>query len=231
MSSNTSYLWSTVGKKILMAVTGLILIMFLVGHLAGNLQLLMGNSVPFNKYADLLTGMGVLLIVVELFLVAFFLVHAVSAVSVTLNNWQSRPKKYDRYVSAGEPSRKTLSSATMIWTGLILLVFTVLHLYQFKYGPGVAEGYVTEIDGKQVRDLYRLVIEVYQDPVQVLWYVAAMGLLAFHLRHGFWSAFQSLGVHHPRWTPVIYTVGVLVAILLGVGFLGIPVWIYLRGGS
>lgn len=214
-----------------MAVTGLMLIVFLVGHLVGNLQLFLDSPDPFNKYADMLMGLGVLLIAVELALLAVFLLHMVSGAWVTLGNQSARPSKYFQFRSAGSASKKTLSSSTMIWTGIILLVFTALHLYTFKYGPGIAEGYVTEVDGKQMRDLHRLVIEVFQDPLHVIWYVAAMALMGFHLRHGFWSAFQSLGVFHPRLTPVLYALGLVVALILGIGFLGIPIWIYWQGGS
>ena len=80
-----------------------------------------------------------------------------------------------------------------------------------------------------MRDLHTLVWEVFQNPIYVAWYVGALIFLGFHLRHGFWSAFQSLGVHHPRFTPVIYSVGILVAIIISVGFLGIPLWIYFTG--
>lgn len=231
MTPTTSLLWSTVGKKFLMALTGLFLIVFLVGHLVGNLQLLIGNPVPFNRYADMLTGLGGLLIAIELVLLGGFLVHLVSGIAVTVSNWKSRNEKYDTFRSAGVTSRKTVSSSTMIWTGLVLVIFVVFHVYTFKYGPGIEEGYVMEIDGKQVRDLYRLVIEEFQKPAYVAWYVAAMIFLGFHLRHGFWSAFQSLGIHHPRCTPVIYGLALVVAVILGVGFLGIPIWLYVNGGS
>jgi succinate dehydrogenase / fumarate reductase cytochrome b subunit len=95
----------------------------------------------------------------------------------------------------------------------------------------MAEGYTTTIDGEEVRDLYRLVIEEFQKPWYTLFYVVCMFLIGFHLRHGFWSAFQSLGVHHPKWSSHIYTLGLLVAVILGLGFIGIPVWVFLQGGS
>jgi succinate dehydrogenase / fumarate reductase cytochrome b subunit len=214
-----------------MALTGLFLVGFLVGHLIGNLQLFLDNPEPFNRYAHMLISMGPLLIVIELVLIAIFLVHMVSAISVTWANWKSRPNRYHTYKSAGATSKKTFSSSTMIWTGVVLLVFLVVHIYTLKYGPGMAEGYTTTIDGEEVRDLYRLVIDEFQKPWYTLFYVVCMFLLGFHLRHGFWSAFQSLGVHHPKWTPHVYTLGLLVAVILGVGFIGIAVWIFLQGGS
>ncbi len=231
MASKASALWSTLGKKVLMAVTGIAMVGFLIGHLAGNFLLLTGDPDPYNAYSDFLIGLGWGLIVIELVLVAFFLVHVAAAVSVTRANRASRPGRYQRYRSAGEPSKQNVASRTMIWTGVVLFVFTVLHLYTFKYGPGEAEGYVSVIDGEQVRDLYRLVIEVFSNPWYVLWYVAAMAFMGFHLRHGFWSGFQSLGLHHPQYTRLIQVAGILLAIVLGVGFLLIPVWIYFLGGA
>lgn len=228
MSFFRQILASTIVRKAFLAVTGLGLFAFVVGHLAGNLLIFAGPE-AFNSYSHTLISMGGLLYFVEFFLAAVFLIHVAFAILVTLKNRKSRPTKYRTFKSQGPPSRLTVSSKTMIWTGLVLLVFTVIHLETFKFGPDVAEGYVVSHNGEQVRDLHRLVMEVFSDPVYVAWYVAAMILLGVHLRHGFWSAFQSLGVFHPRYTPLIYGAGALFAILLAAGFLAIPVWVYLKG--
>lgn len=227
----TSAARSSVGKKILMAVTGLCLVGFVIAHLAGNFALLLGHADAFNKYSHFLTSLGGLLIAVEIGLVLFFVIHIISGVDVWLEKRRARPVEYEKVAAAGGPSRKTISSTTMIYTGVVLAVFTVLHVITFKYGPGIDEGYVVNLDGQQIRDLYRLVIEVFQKPGYVIWYVAAMTFLLFHMRHGFWSAFQSLGLTHPRYTSLIYTVGVIIAIVVGIGFLAIPVWIYITGGG
>ncbi len=228
MSPNPPGFGTTVGQKLLLALTGLLLFAFLIGHLLGNLLLFLEDPSPFNRYADTLVNLGWPLILVEIFLLAAFIAHIAAAVSVTWRNRKARPIGYQKFKSAGEPSQKSLASSTMIWTGLVLLVFTVLHIYTFKYGPGVEEGYVSEIDGQRIRDLHRLVMEVFRDPLYVCWYVGAMIFLGFHLRHGFWSAFQSLGLQHPRYTPLIFTVGYISAVILGLGFLGIPLWVYLQ---
>ena len=112
----------------------------------------------------------------------------------------------------------------MLITGLVLLAFLILHIKTFKYGPY----YPTIIDNIEMRDLHRLVIEVFQDPLYVLWYVACMTLLGFHLRHGFWSAFQSLGLNFPHFIKPVQSIGVIVAVILGVGFVGIPLWIFVN---
>ncbi len=223
-----SLLWSTVAKKFLMALTGLALFLFICAHLAGNLLLFVSPE-AFNRYSHRLISMGGLLYFIELLLLAVFLIHVYTAVAVTWSNWRARPARYSQTVSRGGPSRMNLSSRTMIWSGVVILVFTVIHLITFKYGPGIAEGYVVYLDGEPVRDLYRLVAESFRSPLYAGWYVAAMIVLGLHLRHGFWSAVQSLGLHHPRWTPVVYGFGVAAAVVLGFGFLFIPVWFFLGG--
>ena len=215
---------SSVGKKMIMGLTGLLLVLFLIEHLTGNFLLLLPDKAPYNKYAHFLTSFGWLLIAAELILLAVFLAHVLSAISVTLRNRQARPQRYVKTAGAGPPSRKNLASLTMIYSGVILFVFLAIHLKTFKFGPY----YPFHVDGQEMRDLYRLVAEVFSRPGYVVWYAAAMILLGFHLRHGFWSAFQSLGLYHPRWTPVIYGIGIFVAFVLALGFIGIPIWIYVR---
>ena len=229
MAGSFGVIWSSVGRKILMSLTGLVLFTFVVGHLAGNLQLLTGDPDPFNKYAHLLVSLGGLLILVELILLGCLLVHVWAAITIVLGKWSARPDRYVRQKSAGGASRKTVGSSTMIYTGLFILVFVVMHLITLKWGPGVEAGYVTEVDGVEMRDLHRLVVETFKQPVYVIWYVLAMVVLGFHLSHAFWSAFQSLGFYHDRYTRVLYSGGRALAFLIALGFLVIPVWIYFAG--
>ncbi|MFQ5822859.1 MAG: succinate dehydrogenase cytochrome b subunit [bacterium] len=227
MPTLSKFLWSSIGKKLVMSLTGLAMIIFLIEHLSGNLLLFSKNPEPFNKYSYFLISFSWLLIIVEFIMLAFFIFHIISGVSVFLGKNKARPIGYHKTAKAGNPSRKTIASTTMIYTGLVLLFFVAIHLKTFKYGTY----YNTTVDGVEMRDLYRLVMEVFSKPGYVIWYVLAMGFLGFHLSHGFWSAFQSLGVYHPRFTPFIYTIGIIIAILLAVGFLGIPIWIYFTGAS
>ncbi len=224
MPSFSSSAWSSVGKKIIMSLAGLVMILFLIEHLSGNLLLLSEDPTPFNEYSHFLTRFGWILIVTELFLLALFLLHVIAGITIYLRKLKARPEHYKKAASAGPPSRKNFSSTTMIYTGLLIFIFLAIHLKTFKYGPH----YTTQVNGVVMRDLYRLVVEVFSKPGYVIWYVFVMVFLGFHLRHGFWSAFQSLGVNHPRYTPIIYAVGIIVAIVLAVGFLGIPIWVYLR---
>ena len=221
-------LWSSVARKALMAVTGLALIGFLVVHLAGNLLLLKGDADAFNLYSHFYAELGNLLYVIEAGLVAFFLIHIISGVTVWLGKRKARPVGYAKVANAGNPSRKTFSSVSMIYTGILVGVFLVVHIASLKYGPH----YTTTIDGVEMRDLYKLVIEVFTTPAWVAFYVIIMALLGFHLRHGFWSAFQSLGALQPRLSGLIYAIGLLVAFIFAFGFIIIPLWIFIveRGG-
>jgi succinate dehydrogenase / fumarate reductase cytochrome b subunit len=231
MASLSSSLASSVGRKILMSLTGVVLFGFVVGHLVGNLQLLSGDADIFNRYGHFLVSLGGLLVLVELFLIACLAIHVVTALQIAWGKRKARPQAYASVKPAGGKSRKSLGSSTMVYTGLLILVFIVIHVRTFKYGPAEAEGYVTPIDGVEVRDLHRLVVEKFQQIEWVVGYVAAMILLGVHLSHAFWSAFQSLGFYHERYTPVLYSAGRALAVLISLGFLIIPIWIYFSGAS
>ena len=135
-------------------------------------------------------------------------------------NQAARPAGYARKSWAGHTSRKSLSSTTMIWTGLVILVFVGVHLQQFKFGPWY------EIGDPPVRDLYRMEAEVFTSPIWVGVYVFCMVLVGLHLRHGISSAFQSLGVDHPVYTKRLVAAGTVVAVLIAAGFAIIPIWVY-----
>lgn len=226
MASARFHLWSSIGKKLLTGLTGVGLIGFVIAHVAGNLTLLVGGP-AFNAYAQKLHDLGPLLIVAELGLVGLFLLHAVSAVAVWWDGRQARSDRNTVVASKGPPSKQTFASRTMIITGSILLVFVVLHVVHFRFGPGMAEGYVTTVKGEQARDLYRLVVETFKQPVPVIAYMAVMLLLGFHLRHGVWSAFQSLGALTPGLRGFAFGAALVVAVVVALGFLVIPPYIYL----
>lgn len=224
---------SSVVKKIITALTGLALVGFVITHLLGNLTLLAHGSAPFNTYASNLESLGGLLIVAEIGLVAFFAVHIVNGILLKLNHKAARPVAYRNLKPKEGPSRSNLSSRTMIFSGIFLLAFLILHIWQFKFGAGMAEGYVAELQGHKVRDLHRLVVETFKNPLWVSIYVAAMVLLGMHLRHGFWSAFQSIGLMKPSLSKPFYCASLLVGAALAIGFILIPVLIYLgiSGGA
>ncbi|QXD14542.1 succinate dehydrogenase cytochrome b subunit [Rhodocaloribacter litoris] len=236
MNSSTtrrSLFASPVGKKILTGLTGLGLTVFVFFHMAGNLTLLFRGRDAYNAYSHFLVSLGPLLYAIELGLAAFFIIHAVLGIRIFIGKRMARGDDYYLYRSAGRPSLQSFSSRSMIFTGAVLLVFLVIHLASFKFGPGgpghADPNYVTTVDGVQMRDLAKLVIEKFQNPLYAFGYTAVMVLLGFHLRHGVWSALQSLGAMNPRLTPLVYGLGGLLAVLIAVGFLVVPLWIYFGG--
>ena len=210
---------SSVGTKLLIGITGLLLFAYLVIHLLGNLMVFAGQE-TFNHYAHALAG-NPLVIPAEIALLLFFVVHIYKAVTMWAANRRARPVAYEKKTWAGHTSRKSVASTTMIWTGLAILVFVVIHVAHIKYGAWY------EVGEPPVRDLYRTEVEVFSSPVWVAIYVAAMLLVGFHLRHGFSSAFQSLGASHPTYTKRLVVAGTVLAIIIGGGFAIIPIWVYL----
>ena len=222
---------SPIGRKLLTGITGIALTLFVIVHMVGNLTFFSSNPNAYNEYAHTLMSLGPLLYFVEIVLLLFVLVHIVLGVRIYLGKQAARPVDYAEYQSAGEPSLQTISSRTMIVTGIILAAFLVLHILSFKYGPGVGEGYVVTVDGVEMRDLKRLMVEQFANPLYAFGYPAVMILLAFHLRHGIWSALQSLGAMNPRLTPAVYAAGGVLAALIAIGFLVLPLWIFFSGGA
>jgi len=224
-----SFFSSTTGKKYLTGASGLALVGFTIAHLLGNLSLLFPDGATFNAYAKTLHDLGPLLYLAELGLLAFFGIHIAIGIGIYLKKRKARPVGYKSYKTVGGQSRQSFSSKTMIWTGLVLLFFLVFHLWSFKYGPGMEEGYITLIDDEPTRDLYRLVIERFKSLPYVIGYTFVMLLLGFHLRHGVWSALTSLTLVKPGSTNLIYTIALILGILLAGGFLLLPIYIYLFG--
>jgi len=219
MSQIARLLASSIGRKVLMAITGLALIGFLVMHLAGNLLIFVGAE-AFNGYSHKLIS-NPLIYVAEAGLLVFFVSHFLTGFRVTRQSWAARPVGYTVNRRAGHTSNKSLASTTMIASGLLLLAFVPLHLWTFKFGAW----YETSSLPPE-RDLYRLVVEVFSDPLHVAWYVVAMLVIGFHLWHGFGSAFETLGVGY---RPAIRWTGRVLAIALMGGFAVIPVVVFLGG--
>lgn len=214
-------------QKYLMAASGLGLVGFVITHLLGNLLLYRSEGTAFNNYAHGLEGLGGLLYAAEFGLLGIAILHVIVALTLTLKKRRARSTGYSSVLrSKGGKSKSNLSSRYMAVSGSILLIFIVLHVIHFKYGPGIAEGYSVDIKGETARDLHRYVVEEFQKPLYVGLYAGVMVFLGFHLRHGFWSAFQSLGTNSPKYSKPIYALGVALALLLSTGFLCIPLWIY-----
>jgi len=227
MASFGNSLWSSVGKKVITGLTGLALIGFIIAHLVGNLTLFIGPH-AFNSYAHFLETMahGWLIYGMEAGLFLVFVFHIVAAVTVAwADKRKGREVGYKYAKNAGGKSRKSLSSITMIYTGTIILFFVIAHIFLFKFNGGAPH----EVDREGVKNLYKVVVTAFKGPGFTVFTVIAMVMLGFHLRHGFWSAFQSLGLSNDRYLPLLVNVARVLAILLALGFVAIPLFLYLTG--
>ena len=226
MSWFSKFLTSSIGQKTVMALTGIFLILFLVVHLIGNLQLLKDDGgEAFNHYAYFMTH-NPLIKTISYLLYASILLHAVQGLMIWQRNKAARGTQ--RYaVNHTRPSER--ASRNMAWLGIIIFIFLLLHMYQFwfqmHWGNLVYVEY-GQFPEHPVKDLYALVAESYRSMGFVLFYVISMAVVGYHLWHGFWSAFQTLGLNHRKYTPLIKWVGMAYAILVPLLFAVIPVWMY-----
>ncbi|MBI5630927.1 MAG: succinate dehydrogenase cytochrome b subunit [Elusimicrobia bacterium] len=206
-------LWfsSSIGRKFLVALAGLLLCGFLVAHLAGNLLLLVGEE-SFNHYAAKLEKNPALL-PAEIALAGLFLLHITISLKLRWENALARPAAYA--VEQGKGAR-TWGSRTMGYTAGLILLFLAVHIWTFKYGdkPG---------------GLYKLVMSSFGRPAYSLFYVAAMLGLGLHLSHGFQSAFKTLGIEHPKYSPLIKAAGIAFALSVALGFAFLPAWAFMMG--
>jgi succinate dehydrogenase / fumarate reductase cytochrome b subunit len=226
MTSVATFAGSSVGKKVFVAITGLMLFSFVIIHLLGNLTLFIPDGgEAFNHYAHFLESLlhGWLIYVFEVGLIAAFLVHAVFAITVALyDKLKARPQKYAMVKNAGGKSRKSLASRSMIITGPIILIFLVLHVRMFKF----ADHPMVSYHGTEMKDIYTVVDQAFSVPWIVIAYVAVMMMLGMHLWHGVWSAFQSLGWNSDRHITFLTRLSWAAGFVLGLGFLVLPIFMY-----
>lgn len=226
MTSFATFAGSSVGKKVFVAVTGLMLFGFVIVHLVGNLTLLIPDGgKAFNEYAHFLETVvhGWLIIGFEVGLIAVFLVHGIFAViSALIDKQHARPQKYALIRNAGGKSRKTLASRSMILTGPIILIFVILHVRMFKFADHPTVVY----HGTEMKNLYAVVVDAFKTPWIAIAYMVVMIILGTHLWHGVWSAFQSLGWNSDRHITCLTRLSVAAGVVLGVGFLALPPYVY-----
>ncbi|MEN9361990.1 MAG: hypothetical protein RL095_3525 [Verrucomicrobiota bacterium] len=221
MNKCACFFTSTLGKKVTMAVTGLLLIGFLFVHLLGNLTLFpaFGGADKFNAYAHMLSSTP-LIYGAEVVLLAIFLVHIVAAIQVSLKNKAARPQAYAVRNTFGKSNPY---SRGMLHSGLTILVFLVLHLVSFKFGMFSKEETVM-IDGDKVRDLYTCVTKLFEIPAYSAFYIIAMIVMGFHLMHAFKSACQTLGLFHAKWNGLFARISVGLAIFFALGYSSFPIY-------
>jgi succinate dehydrogenase / fumarate reductase cytochrome b subunit len=211
MSWFVNTLGSSIGKKLMMAISGLSFCGFLVAHLAGNLFIYGGRD-AFNSYATHLHSLGPLVTIAELGLLTLALIHVLTGATLFYENLQSRPQRYAVNKSAGG---RTIGSATMPYTGAFLLLFVIFHLLNFHF---VDKTHITIFD---------IVSKSFSHPAYVVFYVLAMIIAGLHVSHGLWSAFQTLGANHPNYMPIIMMLSLVFSLIVGIGFGFLPIYISL----
>jgi succinate dehydrogenase / fumarate reductase cytochrome b subunit len=214
------YTKSTIGQKTIVAVTGIMLIGFLVAHLAGNLQMFAGRGetvelTKMNAYAVLLKSNALLLWTMRMGLIAIAATHIFFTISLTRKNRAARPQSY-----AAKKSYATAASRTMVYGGLFLLLFIVYHLLHFTLGYAHSDLF-------QSHDVYQNVVDSFNVPAIAIVYILAMCTLFMHLFHGTVSLFQTLGMVNPAHLAAIKKLGLGLSILICGGFISIPVAVWI----
>jgi len=259
-----SYLKSTILSKVVMAVTGIIIVLFLLGHALGNMQVFIGKE-TFNAYAHFLQGLGDVLWIIRIVLILVLILHIISSIRLKYLNWESKGRyQLRKYVKA------TYTGRTMIWTGIMIFAFILYHILHFTSGviqpenfsKNNPEYYTNEVsvfeknsdeneglktlnyEGKELQqeddlvlfqrpDAYSMVVKDFQNPLIAIIYIIAMILLGFHLNHAIQSAFQTLGLNHPKYNGFFRACGPVVSTIIALCFISIPIsiWLGLVGGG
>jgi len=221
-----TYLTSSIGKKQVMGATGCVLVLFLLGHMAGNLQLLLPSAADaqasYNTYSALLTKSKLFLYTVESGLAVIFIIHLYLAITLKLQNYKARGSA--RYAVDTRKGKKQFPTFWMIWTGLCIITFVIWHILTVRNGihyyyinPDVA-------DGKVVRDMWLTTVEVLGNPLFAVFYLTLMVVLGFHLWHAISSAFQTMGINHQKWTPIIDKLAIAYCVVVATGFAVTAAW-------
>lgn len=203
----------SIGKKLVVAVSGVVLLGFVTGHMVGNLQVFIGQE-ALNRYAAFLQGLGELLWVIRGFMALMLILHVWFAVQLKLENWAARPQRYEH----NDTVQATLSSRTMIWTGLLIASFATYHLLHFTFvstDPRLAEL-------RHSHDVYSMVILGFQQPLISIFYIIMMFALAYHLSHAVRSMFQTLGLNNEHYDGGLRFIALAWATVLFVGYTAIP---------
>lgn len=211
------YLTSSIGKKQIMGCTGAVLALFILGHMVGNLQLLNPDVVAaqasYNAYTQLLTGKKAFIYAVEAVMSVTFLLHIYLAVKLKLENKKARgPVGYAVNVRNG---KKSFATFTMIWSGIFVLGFVIQHLVTIKFGTHY---YYQNEAGEIIRDMWLTTIDMFSNEGWAIFYLISMFVIGMHLFHAISSAFQTLGLAHQKWTPIIEKVGIAYSVVVALGF-------------
>ncbi len=203
---------SSIGKKQVQAVTGLLFCLFIAVHLMGNLTVYAGKE-SFLSYVDHLHTVEALVTVAEFGLIFFAVLHIGMGLYLFLENRRARPIAYAVDKSAGG---RTIGSRTAPYSGALILVFVIFHLIKFRF-----------VDKMTINDFTILSNTFAEFGFWTLFYIAGVIVVAVHVSHGFWSGFQTLGLNHPKYMPFVERVGILFSLIIGIGFASIPVFLFL----
>jgi len=215
--SRLAVFWhSQIGKKFVMAVTGILMLLFLIGHLLGNLQAFAG-PVKFNAYAEFLHNARGLVYTTRLVMLVALVLHATAGIQLYLQSRAARPIRYAEPLAA----TSAVASRTMIWTGLLTLSFVIYHLLDLTVGWSLVHAQYQEPSGGQMF-AYQNLVSTFRNWGKVLFYGASLVGLGLHLSHGLYSMFQSIGFRQPLWTPGIQKAAVILAVVLAAAYIAIP---------
>ncbi len=199
---------TSVGKKQMMAVTGLLFLLFLATHLLGNLSVY-GGGASFVAYAEHLHALGNLLVAAEVFMALALIIHVCTAVVLFFQNRSARPVAYQVDKSGGG---RTFSSQAMPYTGLVILAFLCVHIGTFSH----------HIVDQTTRNIFQIATDVFSQPAYLVIFLVSMLILGLHVRHGLWSAFQTVGANHPKYMPFIQKFSIVFAVIVALGFGSLP---------
>ena len=210
LARGASFYRTTIGKKVVMAVTGVLLFGFLLAHMAGNLQFFLGPE-KLNAYAENLRNILPVLWALRIGLVVATILHVASSISLARTQRIARPVAYARRQNVGS----NYASRTMYWSGPIVFAFAIYHLLHFTWGS-------VHPNFRELKPYENLVVG-FSNPIVAIAYIIAMVLLGMHLYHGLWSMFQTLGVAHPRYTPKLKAFAKVFTVIIVLGFISIPI--------
>jgi succinate dehydrogenase / fumarate reductase cytochrome b subunit len=224
------WLWkslsSSIGQKIVLAITGLALCGFLLVHLGGNLLLYVGAK-KYNDYAHALHAQEILLIVAELGLFATFILHIGLAIRTSFQNAAARPIDYAVKQSKMDPGPLAVPpSGIMLATGIGVLIFLLVHLSDFKFFDYVHKTGLRHQSVPDYAEPFARAVGILKDPISAIVYFFGSLVLAYHVWHGFESAFQTLGLNHSKYTPLVKTLSLIFALTVGIGFASFPFWAF-----
>jgi succinate dehydrogenase / fumarate reductase, cytochrome b subunit len=222
MNNITRFCQSSIGKKWIVAFTGLVLVAYVLGHLAGNLQIFLPSKGNINAYGAFLHSLGPLLWVIRGFLLACLIIHIGVTIQLALENRRARPQGY----ATTTYRRSSLAGRSMVMSGLIVLCFIIFHILHFTTNtiqPEFADMKEVMPNGLERHDVFRMVVTGFQNPWAAGFYILGMILLCMHLSHGFGSLVQTLGLNTTKLEPWLINGGRVLAIIICIGYIAIPI--------